>query len=156
MKLIIFKINYQSKQFQTNLITKQNKTKHQNLHFAKQHFVFQFCNSKQKRKYQLGRPSAMTKLGSKRVRLVRTRGGNTKFRALSLETGNFSWGSETVARKTRIINCVYNAANNEFVRTNTLVKGAIVQIDATPFKQFYEQHYGVGLGGKKGKKKVCI
>jgi len=34
-----------------------------------------------------------------------------------------------------------------------LVKGAIVQIDATPFKQWYEQHYGVGLGGKRVKKK---
>ena len=35
---------------------------------------------------------------------------------------------------------VYNASNNELVRTNTLVKGAIVQVDATPFRQWYEQH----------------
>lgn len=34
------------------------------------------------------------------------------------------------------------------VRTKTLVKGAIVQIDATPFRQWYEQHYGVVLGKK--------
>ena len=31
---------------------------------------------------------------------------------------------------------VYNASNNELVRTKTLVKGAIIQIDATPFKQW--------------------
>jgi len=37
------------------------------------------------------------------------------------------------------------------VRTNTLVKGAIVQIDATPFKQWYEAHYGLALGKKKKK-----
>ena len=35
---------------------------------------------------------------------------------------------------------VYNASNNELVRTNTLVKGAIIQIDATPFRQWYEAH----------------
>lgn len=35
---------------------------------------------------------------------------------------------------------VYNASNNELVRTNTLVKGAIIQVDATPFRQWYETH----------------
>ena len=35
------------------------------------------------------------------------------------------------------------------VRTQTLVKSAIVQVDATPFKQFYTQHYGVEAGLKK-------
>ena len=35
---------------------------------------------------------------------------------------------------------VYNASNNELVRTNTLVKSAIIQIDATPFRQWYESH----------------
>jgi hypothetical protein len=34
------------------------------------------------------------------------------------------------------------------VRTQTLVKNAIVQIDATPFKQWYQTHYGVELGNK--------
>ena len=47
---------------------------------------------------------------------------------------------------------VYNASNNELVRTKTLVKNAIIQIDATPFKQWYEQHYGVKVGVKKSKK----
>jgi len=36
---------------------------------------------------------------------------------------------------------VYNASNNELVRTNTLVKSAIIQIDATPFRQWYESYY---------------
>ena len=29
------------------------------------------------------------------------------------------------------------------------MKNAIIQIDATPFKQWYQQHYGVELGQKK-------
>ena len=72
-----------------------------------------------------------------------------KWRALRLDTGNFSWGSEAVTRKTRILEVVYNASNNELVRTQTPVKSAIIQMDAAPFKQWYLQHYGVDIGRKK-------
>merc|ERR1711979_107474 len=94
----------------------------------------------------------MTKLMATRVHHVRTRVGNTKFRALRLDTGNFSWGSEAVARKVRIIDVVYNASNNELVRTKTLVKGAIILVDSTPFRQWYESHYATALGRKKNAK----
>ena len=56
-----------------------------------------------KRKFELGRPAAMTKLGQQRIHTVRCRGGNKKYRALRLDTGNFSWGSESIARKTRYV-----------------------------------------------------
>ncbi|OBA22668.1 ribosomal protein S8e [Metschnikowia bicuspidata var. bicuspidata NRRL YB-4993] len=101
---------------------------------------------RKKRKFELGRQPAMTKIGGKRIHTVRTRGGNKKFRALRVETGNFSWASEGVARKTRIATVVYHPSNNELVRTNTLTKSAIVQVDATPFKQWFETHYGKVLG----------
>jgi len=105
---------------------------------------------RKKRKYELGRQPANTKLSSnKTVRRVRVRGGNVKWRALRLDTGNFSWGSEAVTRKTRLLDVVYNASNNELVRTQTLVKNAIVQVDAAPFKQWYLTHYGVDIGRKK-------
>jgi len=52
----------------------------------------------------------------------------------------------------RIIDVVYNASNNELVRTKTLVKGAIVTIDSTPFRQWYEAHYAKALGRKKNAK----
>jgi len=54
-------------------------------------------------------------------------------------------------RKTRIIDVKYNASNNELVRTKTLVKGCIVEIDATPFRQWFANHYGQAIGKKKGK-----
>ncbi|RXI00615.1 hypothetical protein DVH24_000849 [Malus domestica] len=105
---------------------------------------------RKKRKYELGRQPANTKLSSnKTVRRIRVRGGNVKWRALRLDTGNFSWGSEAVTRKTRLLDVVYNASNNELVRTQTLVKSAIVQVDAAPFKQWYLQHYGVEIGRRK-------
>ncbi|RHN38995.1 putative ribosomal protein S8e/ribosomal biogenesis NSA2 [Medicago truncatula] len=101
-------------------------------------------------RYELGRQPANTKLSSnKTVRSIRVRGGNLKCRALRLDTGNISWGSEAVTRKSRLLNVVYNASNNELVRTQTLVKSAIVQVDAAPFKQWYLQHYGVEIGNKK-------
>lgn len=173
----------------------------------------------------MGRQAANTKLSTHvAVRKVRVRGGNEKFRALRLDSGNFAWGTEVccvwvcllllppalasppppaapscasacisgggqqqpvqqqqresqpttqthsltaslpsphahtqaVARKTRIMDVVYNASNNELVRTQTLVKNAIVQVDATPFKAWYQQHYGyeLGLKGKEEPKKV--
>ncbi|KAK1313471.1 40S ribosomal protein S8 [Acorus calamus] len=92
---------------------------------------------RKKRKYELGRQPGNTKLSNnKSVRRVRVRGGNVKWRSLRLDTGNYSWGSEAVTRKTRILDV-------------TLVKSAIIQVDAAPFKQWYLQHYGVDIGRKK-------
>uniref|UniRef100_A0A2R9B4A8 40S ribosomal protein S8 n=1 Tax=Pan paniscus TaxID=9597 RepID=A0A2R9B4A8_PANPA len=88
-----------------------------------------------KRKYELGRPAANTKIGPRRIHTVRVRGGNKKYRALRLDVGNFSWGSECCTRKTRIIDVVYNASNNELVHTKTLMS-----------------HYVLPLGRKKGAK----
>ncbi|KAI1286758.1 40S ribosomal protein S8 [Halotydeus destructor] len=107
---------------------------------------------RKKRKFELGRPSASTKIGPKCVRHVRTRGGNSKFRALRLDHGNFAWPTERVARKTRIVDVVYNASSNELVRTKTLVKNAIVLVDATPFRHWYENHYSLPLVRKKAGK----
>ncbi|KAG5648550.1 hypothetical protein DXG03_003161 [Asterophora parasitica] len=110
----------------------------------------QRAHYRKKRKFELGRQPANTKLGAKRIHTVRVRGGSLKHRALRLESGNFAWGSEHVTKKTRLIGVVYNASNNELVRTNTLVKSAIIQIDATPFRQWYESHYAQPVT-KKGK-----
>jgi len=105
-----------------------------------------------KRKAELGRPAANTKLvGDKKqaaVHLVRGFGGNIKYRAIRVESGNFGWASETFTQKARILDTVYNASNNELVRTKTLVKGAIVSIDAAPFRAHFEKKYGMSLAKK--------
>ncbi|PWN23538.1 putative RPS8A-ribosomal protein S8.e [Microstroma glucosiphilum] len=104
---------------------------------------------RKKRAFELGRQASNTRIGPKRVHSTRVRGGNIKYRALRLETGNFSWGSENITAKTRILGVVYNASNNELVRTNTLVKNSIIQVDATPFRQSYEKHYGKPVTTKR-------
>ncbi|KAJ3251115.1 hypothetical protein HK103_002871 [Boothiomyces macroporosus] len=104
---------------------------------------------RKKRKFELGRQAANTRIGGKRITTIRVRGGNIKFRALRLDSGNFSWGSQSITSKARIVKVVYNASNNELVRTNTLVKGCIVEIDAVPFRQWYERHYAQPISKKK-------
>jgi small subunit ribosomal protein S8e len=99
-----------------------------------------------KRRFELGRQPAMTKLGERRVHRFRCRGGFIKYRALKLDHGSFAWSGEAITRKCRILDVVYNPTNKEFVRTNTIVKGSVVQVDATPFKNWYQKHYGVTVG----------
>ena len=91
---------------------------------------------RKKRKFEMGRQASMTKLGEKKVINVRGRGGNIKRRALKLNEGNFCWISEQVTKKCKIVEVIYNATNNELVRTQTLVKNSIVAVDPTPFKYY--------------------
>ena len=109
-------------------------------------------NSLYNRAFEKGRQPASTRVGPKRIHIVRTRGGNRKFRALRLDSGNFSWGSEGIAKKVRIITVTYHPSNNEFYRTNTLTKAAVVQIDAAPFRIWYEAHYGQPIGRRRQQK----
>lgn len=110
---------------------------------------------KKKRKFELGRQPAMTKLANeKRIHMVRCRGGRMKRRALRLDSGNFSFASQGHTTKARILDVVYNASNNELVRTKTLVKNCIVQIDATPFRQFIKEKYDLNLTKKEEEEAV--
>eukprot|EP01070_Trichotokara_eunicae_P007506 Trichotokara_eunicae@DN5449_c0_g1_i11.p1 len=96
-----------------------------------------------KRAHQKTRPAAATRIGKRHVKKLRCHGGNYKLRALRVDSGRYTWTSQDCCRITRILGVVYNAASHELVRTNTLVKNAIVYIDATPFKQWLEQRFGV-------------
>eukprot|EP00913_Durusdinium_trenchii_P031280 g29287.t1 len=61
---------------------------------------------------EMGRPATPCKLGAKRVRRVRCRGGNIL-------------AEENVTKKVRILDVVYNATSNELVRTKTLLKNTV-------------------------------
>eukprot|EP00438_Fugacium_kawagutii_P016583 Skav204204 [mRNA] locus=scaffold985:236210:244312:- [translate_table: standard] len=91
-----------------------------------------------KRKYEMGRPATPCKLGAKRVRRVRCRGGNMKYRALRLDAGNYAWGS-----------VVYNATSNELVRPWAESMRNEMCKDVDRFMQWYLKKYGVDVGKKK-------
>uniref|UniRef100_A0A2K5RCW3 Small ribosomal subunit protein eS8 n=1 Tax=Cebus imitator TaxID=2715852 RepID=A0A2K5RCW3_CEBIM len=86
-----------------------------------------------KRKYELGCPATNTKIGPRLIHTVCV------------------WG-ECCTRKTRLIDVVYNASNNDLVCTKTLVKNCIMLNDSTPYRQWYESNYALPLGRKKGAK----
>ena len=96
---------------------------------------------RKKRKFEMGRQPSMTKVGEQKVVNVRGRGSGYKYRALKLSEGNFMWVSEGVSRKCKILEVLYNASNNELVRTQTLVKNCIVSVDSTPFKYYWYVNY---------------
>ena len=106
-----------------------------------------------KRNYLMGRPAANTRVhivkastaatkivDPKKVTIIRTRGGNSKYRALRLLYGNFQWAGVNFSAKTTINSVCYNSTSNELVRTNTLVKSCIVYVDAAPFKEYIEKN----------------
>lgn len=107
---------------------------------------------RKRRQHEMGRLSGNTKLGPRKVSAVRVRGGHHKVRALRLDTGNFSWPTEGVSQRARIMDVVYNATSNELIRTKALVKNAIVTIDAAPFKLWYAKNYGVSYDQAAAKK----
>ncbi|MDO5848706.1 MAG: 30S ribosomal protein S8e [Methanobrevibacter sp.] len=80
-----------------------------------------------KRKAQLGREPAETRVDEKKLRKIRTRGGNEKLR---LATGNKINVTNPDTNKTQvldIIGVVENTANPNYVRRNIITKGAIVE-----------------------------
>lgn len=80
-----------------------------------------------KRKYELGREPAETKIGDRRVRMIRTRGGNTKVRLATDTKINVVDPETNKVEVAEIINVIENTANPHFVRRNIITKGAVVE-----------------------------
>lgn len=80
-----------------------------------------------KRKYELGRDPAETKIGERRLRKIRTRGGNYKNRLAVGNIINLIDPETNTAKNAEIFNVVENKANPNYVRRNIITKGAIVE-----------------------------
>ena len=80
-----------------------------------------------KRKYELGRDPAETRIGERRLRKIRTRGGNYKNRLAVGNTINLIDPATNTAKNAEIFNVVENKANPNYVRRNIITKGAIVE-----------------------------
>ncbi|MFB6131931.1 MAG: 30S ribosomal protein S8e [Halanaeroarchaeum sp.] len=81
-----------------------------------------------KKKHELGRSPTETELGEPRFRVVESRGGNRKVRALSTDVANVTDAGETV--RAEILDVVENTANPNYVRRNILTKGAVIETEA--------------------------
>ena len=83
-----------------------------------------------KRKFELGRDPAETRLGEKNLRKIRTHGGNFKNRLAEGNTINIINPENNNAENAEIYNVIENKANPNYVRRNIITKGAIVETSA--------------------------
>ena len=82
-----------------------------------------------KRLYEIGRSPSLTKIDEKRLKKVRTLGGNQKSRLLQTNVANLLDQKTKKYTKAKILNVVENAASRHFVRRNIITKGAVIETD---------------------------
>ena len=83
-----------------------------------------------KKKSELGREPANTRLDEKKLRKIRTRGGNEKLRLASENRINIIHPGSNKAETLEIITVLENSADLNYVRRNIITKGAIVETSA--------------------------
>ena len=80
-----------------------------------------------KRKSELGRDPAETRVDEKRLRKIRTRGGNEKLRLAAANKINLTDVKSGKTQVTDILGVIENDANPNYVRRNIITKGAVVE-----------------------------
>ena len=83
--------------------------------------------NKNKRKHELGKGAAENKIGERKVKKIRTTGGNDKIRLTNENKINVVNPKTNKVERAEIINVVENNANTHFVRRNIITKGAVVE-----------------------------
>lgn len=86
-------------------------------------------DSRQKRKFEIGREPALTKLGATKARTVRQKGGGQKIKLLDANIANVYDPKTKKYSKVAIKTIADNAANRNYVRRNIMTKGAIIDTD---------------------------
>lgn len=84
--------------------------------------------TRKKRKREIGRFPALTKIGERRLKLIRAMGGNYKLRLLSDSYANVVVPGEGT-KKVRILDVVDNPASKAFKRFKIITRGAIIRTE---------------------------
>ena len=79
------------------------------------------------RRFEIGREELHTVIGPTSVKKIRTRGGNLKLRAKSINVAYVTDPRTNKTTKTEILSVVENPANIHYVRRNIITKGAIIE-----------------------------
>jgi small subunit ribosomal protein S8e len=85
--------------------------------------------ARKKKKYELGSLPTHTRIGKEKKKIVRTRGGKTKIRALSVEFANVLDPETKTVKKVKILDAIENKANPHFVRRGIITKGCIIKTE---------------------------
>ena len=83
-----------------------------------------------KRKFEMGRTPALTKIKeNEKINDIRTRGNNKKLRALALKTANVLNKETGKTSKAEIKKVLENKASRHYPRMGVMTKGAIIETD---------------------------
>ncbi len=88
-----------------------------------------YRNHRGKRKTEIGREKQITVIGRKTMKMVRTKGGNLKFRVLTVDVANVYDPKAKKTIRTNITTVMENPANPHYVRRNIITKGAIIETE---------------------------
>jgi len=82
--------------------------------------------ARNKKRFEIGRESHLTTIGTMKRRPFRTRGSNKKSRLLTADSAYVVDPKTNKTLKTEIVTVVENSANIHYVRRNIMNKGAII------------------------------
>jgi small subunit ribosomal protein S8e len=83
--------------------------------------------SRNKRKVEFGRDPAETKIGERKIKTIRTKGGGKKLRLTNDLKINVVNPENNQMEVAEIMGVIENHANDHFVRRNIITKGAVVE-----------------------------
>lgn len=84
-------------------------------------------SSRNKRKVEFGRDPAETKIGERKIKTIRTKGGGKKLRLTNDLKINVVDPKNNKMQIAEIMGVIENHANDHFVRRNIITKGAVVE-----------------------------
>ena len=85
--------------------------------------------NRRKRKWEMGSNPILTKLGYVKKKIVRTKGGGRKIKALAVSYANVYDTSSKKTKKVKIMDVVKNPANPHFVRRGIVTKGVTIETE---------------------------
>ena len=88
-----------------------------------------YKSARGKRNFEKGSSPALTHIGKNKLKTVRTRGGKSKSRALSVDTVNLFDSKTRKFEKVKVKTVVETPANRHHVRRNIFTKGAIIETE---------------------------
>lgn len=84
-------------------------------------------SSRGKRKFEIGRESADTRISETKRKNIPTRGGNRKVRLLQCDVANVTNPKDGKTVPASIENVLDNDANKHYIRRNILTKGSVIK-----------------------------
>jgi small subunit ribosomal protein S8e len=88
-----------------------------------------YKHARKKRLFEMGNLPAMTKIGERKAKVLRTRGKNFKTRLFKTNSANLFDPKTKTFSKAKIDTVVENTADRHYVRRNIITKGCVIMTE---------------------------